>query len=180
MNFSLNLDIWGLELVGAVGAQAHDVLNEYLVVGCVIARPVLCQLQADAAELAGAVVQHQAYPLRVVASGKQIGAVAGVIHAASIQSVVAQAGTPVRHELVNPLHIPARLVGAVTGGVVGCMNVVSQVAILAAIEIFALQLEVGVVEIAVRRPLPNEISNPQATGTVEAVGNKVASSIQIR
>src|SRR6266850_6989412 len=47
-----------LEFVGAVGAETHDVLEEYLVVGRIRARFVLRELQPDAAELARAPVDH--------------------------------------------------------------------------------------------------------------------------
>ena len=42
----------------AVGAQAHDVLEEHLVVGLIPAGVVACKLQPDAAELAAASHQH--------------------------------------------------------------------------------------------------------------------------
>src|SRR6266567_7019469 len=47
-----------LEFVSAVRAQTHDVLEEYLMVGRVAARFVARRLQADAAELARAPVDH--------------------------------------------------------------------------------------------------------------------------
>src|SRR6266850_5889434 len=54
------------EPVRAVRAQAHDVLEEHLVVGLVHARVVARELQADAAELARAPVDHRGVALRLV------------------------------------------------------------------------------------------------------------------
>src|SRR5690349_9377900 len=54
------------EFVGAMRAQAHDVLEEHLVVGRIRARLVLRVLEPDAAELARAPIQHDRVPGRVV------------------------------------------------------------------------------------------------------------------
>src|SRR5712692_6532165 len=55
-----------LEFVGAVRAQTHDVLEEYLLVSRVAAGLVARELQPHAAELARAPVDHHGVPRRVV------------------------------------------------------------------------------------------------------------------
>src|SRR5713101_3374762 len=54
------------EFVGAVRAQTHDVLEKHLMVGRVAARLVARGLQADAAELARAPIDHHRVAGRVV------------------------------------------------------------------------------------------------------------------
>src|SRR5258708_11887286 len=60
-----------LEFVGAVRAQTHDVLEEYLMVGRVAARLVARGLQADAAELARAPIDHHRVAGRGVRGGER-------------------------------------------------------------------------------------------------------------
>src|SRR5882672_466335 len=138
-----------LEFVGAVRAQTHDVLEEYLVVGRIRARLVLGGLQADAAEFAGAPVQHDRLPGRVVGrENRKIrrGERSGVHHAdvccAGVQPVITVPDAPHRNELIDPLQVQPRLrrgVGSTLGSSCRrCRGVEAQVTVLAAPEILAL------------------------------------------
>src|SRR4051812_14120453 len=112
-----------LEPMRAVGAEADDVLEEDLVVGLAQARVVARELQADAAELARAPIDHHGLPLRVVAAeDREIRrrARAGIDQAerrrAGIELVIAVAGAPLRNELIHALQVPARRASGVAPG----------------------------------------------------------------
>src|SRR6185436_18469823 len=94
-----------------------------------------------------------------------------------VELVVAVAGAPLRDELVDPLQVPARLARRIVarhgaerrrGGVVG------EAARLLAAEVFALQLEVLIGWIAVRRPLQDAVGHPEPARPAEAVGHRSA------
>src|SRR5690242_8162653 len=103
------------ERVRAMRAQADDVLQEDLVVRLVHARVVARVLQADAAELAWAPVDHEAVLLRLVGRQdrkgrrRQAGSGGVDVYAARVELVVAVARAPQRHELIHGLRVPARL-----------------------------------------------------------------------
>src|SRR5882672_5913184 len=159
------------EFVGAVGAQTHDVLEEYLIVGHVAARFVARDLQADPAELARAPVDHHGVARRVVrGEDREIGRVerSRKTGGARVQPVISIADPPHRDELINALEIPARLhrceparLPRGTGG---------EIAILLAPEVLALQLEVGVGRVVVRRPLQDSVQHPKTALARETVG----------
>src|SRR5262249_28359688 len=90
------------ELVGAVRAEAHGVLQEDLVVG-LRHRVVAHQIEAIAAELAGVVFDHQAVAEAVHAERVDRGADERRIDRGRVELVVAIAGAPTRHELVDAL-----------------------------------------------------------------------------
>src|SRR4051812_11491373 len=99
-----------------MGAEADDVLEEDLVVGLAQARIVARELQADAAELARAPVDHGGVPLRVVAAedweirdGQRARIDQAERRRARIQLVVAVAEAPLGNELIHALQIPAGL-----------------------------------------------------------------------
>src|SRR6266850_2042330 len=103
------------ELVRAVRAQAHDVLEEHLGVGQAHARVVASELQPDAAELARVPVDHDAVLLRLVAREdreirrRQAGGRGVEIDRAGAQLIEAISRAPLRQELVDALRIPAGL-----------------------------------------------------------------------
>src|SRR5439155_25706071 len=88
------------EAVRTVRAQAHLVLEGPLVVDRAGSRAVLRELQAHARELARAPVEHHAVLARVPG-----------FDTIGRESFRAQADAPAAHELVDALHIPARLRG---------------------------------------------------------------------
>src|SRR5262245_21267685 len=113
-SFRIDFMFAPLELVGAVSAQADDVLEEDLVVGRVRARLVLRELQPDAAELTRAPVHHDRAACRVVLGEDR--EIRGSERArideadagrAGAQAVVPVADSPHRDELVHALEVPA-------------------------------------------------------------------------
>src|ERR1700712_5318608 len=97
-------------------AEAHDVLEEDLVVGDAGTRLVLRKLQAQAAELRRRVVEHPAgagwfIGAKLRKTGGRQTAVTDrpEVGSARRQPVVTQADTPQRHELIDPLQVPSRL-----------------------------------------------------------------------
>src|SRR6266480_6132353 len=157
-----------LEPVRAVRAEAHDVLEKELVVGLVEPRVVPRELQPDAAELARVPVHHYCVALRAVAAeDREIRRAQRArvnqpdVRGARIKPVIAVADPPLRQELVDPLQIPSRLAaGEAIGQRAGC-GVEREIAVLVASEVFALQLEVVVGRVAVRRPLEHAVEHPE-------------------
>src|SRR5947208_1650203 len=158
-----------LERVRAMRAEAVDVLQEHLVVGHPEARPVRGELQPDAAELAGTPVDHQRVALWVVIREQQWRVCRGqpdaVANSAVIKLIPTVADAPLRHELVDALQVPTRLLARI----VPRQRVEGQCACLLAPEIFALQLEVGDRRIAARRPLQDEVGDPEIAAAGEGL-----------
>src|SRR5882672_1552533 len=174
------------ELVRAVRAQAHDVLEEHLRVGQSHARVVACELQPDAAELARVPVDHDAVLLRLV--GGEDREVRGGPHArihqpdtgaAGAQLIEAISCAPLRQELVDALRIPPRLSRRQAVGERRTRGVEREAAVLLAMEVLALQLEIVVRGITVRRPLEYAVDHPQPARAAEAVGDRAAGRVHI-
>src|SRR6267143_845001 len=168
------------ELVRAVRAQAHDVLEKELVVGLVEPRVVARELQPDAAELARVPVDHRRVALRVVATedreirrAQRAGIHQPDARRARIKPVVAVAEAPLRQELVHALQIPSRLAAVEPIGQRRARGVERETAVLVAPEVFALQLEVVVGRVAVRRPLENAVEHPESALAGKAVGDDI-------
>src|SRR5664279_5739073 len=163
--------------VRAVRAQAHLVLKEQLVVGHALTRLIARELQADARELARAEVEHHRVLARLVVARREEAGVDAVVRRPRGEPLGAQADPPVRHELVDALHIPAGLHGAVVAELIDVVDVVGQIAAARAVQVFALQLEVGPRRIAVRRPLPDRVGDPDAGAAAERIVDDVARRI---
>src|SRR5215217_3804066 len=94
-----------------MGAQAHEVLHKKFIVR-VLVRIVAIELQAEAAELAVAVVDHGAVPpwgetlIAETACSQHCGIGAVIV---GIELVVTQAGAPPVNELIHALRIPTAL-----------------------------------------------------------------------
>src|SRR6266403_1511459 len=168
------------ELVRAVRAQAHDVLEKELVVGLVEARVIARELQPDAAELARVPVHHHRVALRVVtAEDREIRRAqrAGVdepdVRGARIKPVIAVAEAPLRQELVHALQIPSRLPAVEPVGQRRARGVEREIAVLVASEVFALQLEVVVGRVAVGRPFQDAVEHPETAFAGKAVGDDI-------
>src|SRR5882762_9651645 len=175
-----------LEPVRAMRAEAHDVLEKELVVGLVEPRVVARELQPDAAELARIPVHHHRVALRVVAAedreirrAQRTGIHQPDIGRARIKPVVAVAEAPLRQELVHALQIPSRLAAVEPIGQRRARGVEREITVLVASEVFALQLEVVVGRVAVRRPLQNAIEHPEPAFAGKAVGDRGAGGIDI-
>ena len=123
------------------------------------ARFVGRDLQAEAAELAQAPVDHQRVAARAVVGEKQrqLCRAQSARHRAVAQAVVSIAHAPARHELVHRLRIPARLATVVAAGNAG----ESEIAVLVAPEIFALHLKVRYRGVAVRCPFRDDVRDPE-------------------
>src|SRR5579885_3104137 len=91
-------------LVRAVRADADDVLQDELVVGSG-PRAVEIVLQAEAAELAGREIDHGAVASRGRAEIVERGAGEERTQGRRVHLIVAQPEPPLRHELVNALHV---------------------------------------------------------------------------
>src|SRR5467141_4715227 len=174
------------ELVRAVRAQAHDVLEKELVVGLVEPRVIARELQPDAAELARVPVDHRRVALwpvalqdREIRRAQRTGIHQPDIRRARIKPVIAVADAPLRQELVHALQIPSRLPAGEAIGQRRARGVEREIAVLVAPEVFALQLEVVVGRVAVRRPLQNAVDHPEPAFAREAVGDRGARGIDI-
>src|SRR5690349_4291556 len=97
------------ERMRAMRAEAHDVLEEHLVVRLVRARVIARQLQPDPAELTRVPVEHHAVLLWLVAGKDRESRGRIDTHAAGVEPVVAIAHAPLRHELIHRLRIPTGL-----------------------------------------------------------------------
>src|SRR5882724_13136111 len=126
------------ERVRAVRAQAHDVLEEDLVVGLVHARVVARKLQPDPAEFARAPVDHQRVLLRLVAgeAGEARRSIDG--RRSRVDLIVAITRAPHGDELIHALHIPAGLLGVIAVRDRRARTVEDQRAVLVAMEVLAL------------------------------------------
>ena len=100
------------------------------------------------------------------------------IHRAGLQRIVTQAQPPMRHELIDTLHIPAALVAVVISRT-NAARAARQCAILTAFEILALQFEVVHRAVAVRRPFPDAVGDPHPALAAEAVGYRIARAVNI-
>src|SRR5262249_8963238 len=177
-----------LEFVGAVRAQAEDVLEKHLVVGCVRARLVLRDLQTDAAELARAPVDHHGVPGRVVLGeyrkvrGRKRARIDETdARRAGAQPVVAIAYAPHRDELIDALEVPAGLRRRVAAGLRSCGRgvVECQAAFSPPLEVLALELEVRLRRVEVRRPLQDAAQRPQLARSREAVRDRRAGGVDV-
>src|SRR6266850_3917522 len=133
------------ELVRAVRAQTHDVLEKELVVGLVEPRVVARELQPDAAELAWVPVDHRRVALRPVGlqdresrRAQRAGIHQPDVRRARIKPVVAVAEAPLRQELVH-----------------------------------ALQIEAVVSRVAVGRPFQDAVEHPESAFAGKAVGDDI-------
>src|SRR6185436_5226476 len=93
----------GSELVRAVRAETHDVLQEDLVIGFVEPGLVARELQPEARELRRREVDHRGGPLGIVWLQKRKigrGQRSTEIRDAAVKFLVAQAPPPARHELI--------------------------------------------------------------------------------
>src|SRR3569833_3343483 len=168
--------------MGAMGADAHLVLLEKLVVHHTLPRLVARVLQADATELARAVIEHHRVASGLKIHARQHGVVGPVIDGTAVESVVAQADTPIRPELIHSLQIPAglrRIERRRAGGAEGLACVVRDLALFVAPQVFRLQLEIGVDRIAVGRVFPDEVGDPGAAVAIEAVEHVIICEIDI-
>src|SRR6266478_7649703 len=132
------------EFVGAMRAETHDVLEKDLMVGHVAAGLVARGLQADAAELARAPIDHHRVAGRVVrGEDREIrrGERSRKACGPGIQPVVAVADPPHRDELIYALEIPTRLRGCEPARLRRPRSVEDEIAVFLAPEVFALQLE---------------------------------------
>ena len=149
-----------------MGAQAHDVLQEDLIVSRVQMCPILCELHAEAAEFRRRVVQHQGCAARVVC--RQLPEIrriktAAKIPPAGIEPVVAQSSAPASGELIHALQVPAGLRAAVSAGSsrnTERADVTAQVPAIGAAEILTLQLQVGLNGVAIRCPFVDAVGDP--------------------
>ena len=108
-------------------------------------------LRAKAPEFAGVVFEHRAETPRDVSFVVEHRAGERGADARGPQAVVAQARAPLRHELIDALDVEALLRPDVGDSV--------EVAVLAAEEILALQLEVPIGRVAVRRPFVDRVED---------------------
>src|SRR6266850_6709672 len=188
---TLKIDfMWtALEPVRAVRAQAHDVLEEHLVIGLAHARVVARELQADAAELAGTPIDHGGMALRLIRGEdrKIRRSQRARIHQPDrrdpgVELVVPVTDTPLRNELVYALQIPARLprrVAVAHGAQRLAQRIESKGAVFFAFEVFTLQLEVPVGRVPVRGPLEHAVHDPKLRVAGEAVGDAGAERIDV-
>src|SRR5205814_5649584 len=100
------------------------------------------------------------------------------------QAVVAVADAPHGHELIRRLQVPAGLARAErarlrTRGSGRRRGVEREVAVLLAAEVLALQLEVAVGRVVVRRPFQYAAQCPQAAAAAEAVGHGRARRVDV-
>src|SRR5437588_458931 len=165
------------ERVRAMRAQADDVLEEDLVVGLAHARVIARVLQANAAEFTRAPIDHQGVLLRLIAGEdrevrrREAGSRRVDADGTGVEPVVAIARAPRRQELIDALRIPARLARIVAIGERGARAVENERPVFLAAEVLALELEVVVRRVAVRRPLEDAARDPQAARAVEAVAD---------
>src|SRR6185369_8048182 len=162
------------EGVGAVGAQAHLVLEEQLVVRQAVARVIASQLQAHPREFARIEIQHQRVLVGLVAGRIEYRRVHVEAGRPGVEPFGAQADTPARHELIDALQIPARLRRAIPAFGGGAGDVGNQRAIAPAAQVLALQLEVGARRVAVRRPLVDEVRDCHSCAARERISDRVA------
>src|SRR3990167_1764526 len=177
------------EFVGAVRAQAHDVLEQHLIVGGTQPRFVARELQPDAAELARAPVGHHGVAGRVVRAqnrevrgGERARGDQAEFGRAGVQPVVAVAGAPPADKLVHALQVPPRLPRGERAGLGPERlreGVVGQIAVLPAPEVLALQLEIGGGRVPVRRPFQDPVERPEPAPAVIAVGHIRAGGVKI-
>src|SRR5262249_52188917 len=95
----------------------------------------------------------------------------------AVEEVVAQARAPAWRELIHRLHIHAGLTARVRVRQRHAAHVVRERSVLAPIEILGLQLEVLARRIAVGRPLPDEIRNPELAPAGERVRDGIAGEV---
>ena len=82
--------------------------------------------------------------------------------------------------MINPLHIPARLFGAVVTTIIATADALSsEHAAFLALHIFTLQLEILTCAIAIRRPLENSIDDPGFGVTTKKRVDAITHRIQI-
>src|SRR6185437_7481499 len=158
-------------LVGAVGADADDVLQDELV-RRLRPRMVVLVLQAEAAELAGGIVDHRAVAPRRRRQIVERGAGEAGTQRGGMHLVVAQSKAPLRHELVDALGVEAGL------GRAREIHAVER-ALLLPQEELALQLEVALDEIAVGRPFEDAVGDVSVVGAGEDVGDTRARAVDI-
>src|SRR5437868_6611983 len=147
-------------LVGAVRAERKDVLHEPLVVGEAGLGLAARVLRADAAELRRAEVHHRARTARAERDRIEERAIGGGVDAARVEAVEAKARAPFGAPLVDALQVPPGLPRGITGA--RERRRPEELARLAAPEVFALELGIGLARIAVGRVLPDEIGDRDA------------------
>src|SRR4051794_33765557 len=172
-----------------MSTEAHDVLEEDLAIGDRRVAAVGTELEAKAAELRRREVEHQrrARRPRALQDRKVGGAQDAALdladaRRAGIEAVVADAGAPPRHELVDRLQVPAVLHGAVVAGrrrARGAEGVEGERAAFAPLEELALQDEVALARVALGRPLVDAVDAPGPGSPAEAVGDREAASVDV-
>ena len=109
--------------------------------------------------------------MRPVIDAREQGRIQPVVRSAWAHLFGAQAHTPVADRLVDALQVPAGLERPVRAGLVDAGDVVVQCATADAAQKLPLQLEVRVHGIAVRRPFPDRIGDPDPGAATEGVGD---------
>ena len=168
--------------MSAVGAQAHDVLKEDLIVGCIRTRAILGVLQPEAAEFGRRIIDHRGGSSRMII--RQLREVAGVQTSAEhgrsgIEPIMAQAGAPAGYELIDTLQIPAGLCVAIAAAISRAVDIVRQATAIGTTKIFALQLQVGLDGIAVWRPFVNCVGNQRAAVAGKRIQDLCAGGVGI-
>src|SRR5712672_2921929 len=140
--------VWLLKLVGAVCADAVEVLQQQLPIAIVGARIVPGVLRTQSRELAGIPVEHEADAAgggrrqSRKAAGRQRAAVEQAdIGRTRIERVVTGTDSPARQELVHTLQVPARLPAAERRRQGQLTDRRRELAVFAALPIFGLQLQ---------------------------------------
>src|SRR6185503_15932964 len=166
------------ELVCAMRAETHDVLQEDLVVGFVEAGLVARELQPETGELRRREIDHRRGALWIVfGKPREVGCrehaavYQADIRRSAAELFIAQSEAPTRHELIGALHVPTRLAGTIDIGKVCASAVESQPAVFSAMQVFGLEPEVAIDRVAVRRPLPDKIHAPHLAVAGERVGD---------
>src|SRR5687767_14699395 len=178
---------WLLVLVGAVRADAVEVLEEELTIAfAVVARLVPGVLGAQSREFRRVPVEHQRRALR--ASRKQrrksrrrerTRIDEADARRAGVERVVTQARAPARQELVDALHVPARLLAAEGIAQAQPLDVEGKLAVLLAVEVLALELELLAASAAVRRPLQDRIQAPGFGIAGEGIDDRLVEIVHV-
>src|SRR4029077_11468298 len=155
--------------MGAVRADCEDVLQEKLFIALTRAGLVPCVLRPKSRELTRAPIEHDRRTLGrrwhqrwKVCRGQNAGVDESDARCPRIHRVVAQSRAPALPELVHTLHVPARLRTAIRAREVLPGDIERQLAVFGAVHIFALELELMLSGIPVRRPFEGAVDDPSA------------------
>src|SRR5258706_8806886 len=170
------------KVMRAVRTETHLVVDQHLVVADTRARTIGGNLNAEAAEFARRVLHKRRGSGRIKVRRERVRIGGRKIDAAARQPVVAKAGRPARHELIDRLRIATVLLAAIVAGrwayAGSAIGVEHQCSGLAAREELGLDLQVLVRRIAFGRPLVDQVRDPRAARTGEQIAALLRRSAQ--